>query len=240
MRLVDVPHLRLLLPDWPRRASASFLLGGQHVAESPEASLSKKTYALDPQALTALEFFQFAIDHFSPRAFHLTRVRRAPLIAYSDAEWEVQLEACDSTRMLGISKGLGGILFDGDTILAAAAQCPDEILVGLHTRKTQIIPLELLAAAGLTHTFAEAFADRDVIFFIGNQAVCAALCKSLAQRRHPGVHYRLPHDGGQVERPDLVRVGAQQGEPGGRAELTGEFSLCRQLGSAPPSPAALG
>ncbi len=61
--------------------------------------------------------------------------------------------------------------------LAAAAQCPDEILIGLHARKTQIIPMELLAAAGLMFTFAEAFADRDVIFFIDNQAVCAALCK---------------------------------------------------------------
>ena len=64
----------------------------------------------------------------------------------------MQLEACDSTRMLGVSKGLGGILFDGDTTLVAAAQCPDEILIGLHARKTQIIPMEFLAAAGVvTH-----------------------------------------------------------------------------------------
>ena len=93
----------------------------------------------------------------------------------------MQLETCDSTRMLGVSKGLGGILFDGDTTLAAAAQCPDEILIGLHARKTQIIPMELLAAAGLMFTFAEAFADRDVIFFIDIQAVCAALCKGASR-----------------------------------------------------------
>ena len=43
------------------------------------------------------------------------------------------------------------------------------------------VPLELLAAAGLMFTFAEAFLDRDVIFFIDNQAVCAALCKGASR-----------------------------------------------------------
>ncbi len=91
-----------------------FFWAAKHAAAGPDASLSKRKHTLDSQALTALEFFQFAIEHFSPRIFRLSRVRRPPLIAYSDAEWEVQLEACDSTRMLGVSKGLGGILFDGD------------------------------------------------------------------------------------------------------------------------------
>ena len=71
-------------------------------------------------------------------------------------------------------------MFDVDPILAAAAQCPDGIFVGLHARKTQTIPLELLAAAGLMYTFAAAFADRDVVFFIG-QAVCAALCEGASR-----------------------------------------------------------
>ncbi len=152
-----------------------------HLASEPRGSPSTAKYEPDPQAIAALVLFQFAIRNLSSREFQLSRVHRPPLIAYSDAGLEIQSEPCDSTRMLGISKGLGGILFDGDSTLAAAAQCPDDILVGLRPRKTQIIPVELLAAAGLMFTFAEAFLDRDVIFFIDNQAVCAALCKGASR-----------------------------------------------------------
>ena len=42
-------------------------------------------------------------------------------------------------------------------------------------RKTLIIPLELIALAGLMFTFAPLFAGRDVLFFIDDQSVRAAL-----------------------------------------------------------------
>ncbi len=158
-------------------------------------------------------------------------MRRPPLIAYSDAEWEVQLEACDSTRMLGISEGLGAILFDGDATLAAAGQCPDEILVGLHARKTQIIPLELLAAAGLMYTFAGAFADRDVIFFIDNQAVCAALGKGASRSDDIQAFITAFHT--MIVKLN-VRIWFEwipsKANPADELSRQGGFSFCRQLG----------
>ena len=47
----------------------------------------------------------------------------------------------------------------------------------LSERKTQIIPLELMAAAGMLSTYQVHLRGRDGIFFIDNQSVCCALTK---------------------------------------------------------------
>ncbi len=78
-----------------------FFWAAKHAAAGPDASLSKRKRTLDSQALTALEFFQFVIEHFSPRIFRLSRVRRPPLIAYSDAEWEVRFEVLAGSCSMG-------------------------------------------------------------------------------------------------------------------------------------------
>ncbi len=129
----------------------------------------------------------------------------------------------------------------GGPDLSGGSAVPDGLIVGLHAHKTQTIPLELLAAAGLMYAFAAALADCDVTFFI-DQAVRTALCKGASRNTTSRRSLPLPptHNCGQAERPDQVRVGAQQGESGGRAEPTREFSLRLALGRGPPSPAALG
>ena len=42
----------------------------------------------------------------------------------------------------------------------------------LSAQMTQIIPLELMAAAGMLETYGEQLRGRDVLFFIDNQPVC--------------------------------------------------------------------
>ena len=51
-------------------------------------------------------------------------------------------------------------------------------------RKTQIIPLELLAAIGTLLTFHADVQGKDVIFLIDNQSVCAALTKGASKSRY--------------------------------------------------------
>ena len=53
----------------------------------------------------------------------------------------------------------------------------------LALRQTQIIPLELLASAGVLNTFAADVAGRDIILFIDNQSVCCALTKGCSKSR---------------------------------------------------------
>ena len=47
----------------------------------------------------------------------------------------------------------------------------------------QIIPLELMAAAGLLFTFRQCFQGKDVIFSIDNQSVCGALTKGSSKSK---------------------------------------------------------
>ena len=51
----------------------------------------------------------------------------------------------------------------------------------LSKRDTQIIPLELMAAAGMLVTFGHLLRGEDVIFFIDNQSVCCALVKGCSR-----------------------------------------------------------
>ena len=53
----------------------------------------------------------------------------------------------------------------------------------MHFRKTQIIPLELLAALGVLVTYADILRGKEIIFFIDNQSVCAILTKGISRSR---------------------------------------------------------
>ena len=68
-------------------------------------------------------------------------------------------------------------MWDDVSCRAAALDTPQEWVDALSERKTQIIPLELMAAAGMLFTYREALRGREVIFFIDNQSVCCALTK---------------------------------------------------------------
>ena len=62
----------------------------------------------------------------------------------------------------------------------------------LSDRKTQIIPLELMAAAGMLYTYQDKLRGKDIIFFIDNQSVRCALVKRLQPLLgHPAACYIL-------------------------------------------------
>ena len=74
-------------------------------------------------------------------------------------------------------------MWNDDVISAAAIDCPMKNILALTERETQIIPLELMAAAGMLETYGEQLRGRDVLFFIDNQSVCCALVKGCSRSR---------------------------------------------------------
>ena len=93
-------------------------------------------------------FFIRGIPMLEPRICRLGEIRLPPLLFYSDAEWTV----LDKPPWL--SKGLGGIMWQsGAKPSAAAVDTPQHLVDALSPRKTQIIPLELMAAAGMLYNY---------------------------------------------------------------------------------------
>ena len=81
-----------------------------------------------------------------PRLYKLGEIQLPPVIIYSDAEWTV----LDKPSWL--SKGLWGIMWEpGQEPWAAATDTPQPLVDGLSRRETQIIPLEVMAAAGMLY-----------------------------------------------------------------------------------------
>ena len=94
-----------------------------------------------------------------PRIYKLGEIRLPPLLFYSDAEWTV----LDKPPWL--NKGLGGIMWQsGVKPSAAAVDTPQHLVDALSPRKTQIIPLELMAAAGMLYTYQDKLRVQDVMF----------------------------------------------------------------------------
>ena len=85
-----------------------------------------------------------------PRLYNLGEIQLPPVIIYSDAEWTV----LDKPSWL--SKVLGGIMWEpGQEPWAAATNTPQLSVDGLSKREIQIIPLELMAAAGMLYTYGD-------------------------------------------------------------------------------------
>ena len=80
-------------------------------------------------------------------------------------------------------RDLGGCIFQEAVYSACSVNTPTQILFGLAPRHTQIIPLELIAAIGLIYTFQTQLHNTDLMFFIDNQSVCAALTKGSSHSR---------------------------------------------------------
>ena len=92
-----------------------------------------------------------------PRVYHLGLIKKAPIIIDPDAEWTVL------TDHPGLKKGLGGILWQKDSFpLAAALDTPQRLVDALSPRVTQIILLELMAAAGMLETYGHLLRGEDV------------------------------------------------------------------------------
>ena len=146
-------------PRWSEAATSTYLTAPHYIK-------SRNGNTILPQRHTASE-----TKNLSPRGHTQT-----PVIIYSDAEWTV-LE--NPPR---IKKGLGGILWQpGELPCAAAVDTLQALVDALSPRKTQIIPLELMAAAGMLVTYGHLVRGEDVIFFIDNQSVCWGLVKGCSR-----------------------------------------------------------
>ena len=121
-------------------------------------------------------FFIRGIPLLQPRLYKLGEIKTPPILTYSDAEWTI----LDKPPWL--SKGLGGILWEANQKpWAAAIDTPQHLVDGLSDRKTQIISLELMAAAGMLYTYQDKSRGKDIIFFIDNKSVCCALVKGCSR-----------------------------------------------------------
>ena len=65
--------------------------------------------------------------------------------------------------------------------MAAALDCPSEFVDALSARKAPVIPLDLMAAAGMIFTYTETLRGEDIIFFIDDQSVCCALVQGCSR-----------------------------------------------------------
>ena len=155
----------------PATSTSYGLLGGSR-GQQPLTSQHRITASL----AMGIEFFLKGIPLLKPRVYQLGAIRKPPVIIYSDAEWTV----LDNPPR--IKKGLGGIMWQpGELPYAAAVDTPQQLVDALSVRKTQIIPLELMAAAGMLVTYGHLLRGEDVIFFIDNQSVCCALVKGCSR-----------------------------------------------------------
>jgi hypothetical protein len=137
-----------------------------------------RALALTPSIMGGVDFFLRALPLIEPRVYYLGKVDRETVVIYSDAEWSPPHHP-----PLSFDKGLGGCIFVDSSAKGCALETPEHICNALAPRQTQIIPLELLASAGVLNTFADDVAGRDVILFIDNQSVCCALTKGSSKSR---------------------------------------------------------
>ena len=90
---------------------------------------------------------------------------------------------CANEIFFMCAPGLGSICFAKPGIYATAGEAPATVVGALRERVTQIIPLELLAAAGALVSHLEHLRGRDVMLLIDNQSVCFGIAKG-ASRAH--------------------------------------------------------
>ena len=151
------------------------------VAESCESSSLWKTQStqigVTPNLLVGLEYFIQIIPLIEPKVYLLGAVHQKPILAYSDAEWTALHPPFLPRR------GLGGCILKENDYYACSIDTPLNVLFNLAPRNTQIIPLELIAAAGLLYTYKHIVGGKDLVFFIDNQSVCGALTKGTSKSR---------------------------------------------------------
>ena len=134
----------------------------------------------------SLMFFTAVLKHLQERRIPLVYPSRKHVSVYSDAAWEPSENETFT--------GMGAVIFSSIKRQAAAGEAPKVFVNGLSNRKTQIIPLELLAAIAAMHTWEDLLKGQLVIIWIDNQSVCAAIASgaSAAEDLHAlvaGLHW---------------------------------------------------
>ena len=138
----------------------------------------------------AAHFFICVLRDLEPIVHRPLSRLAVAVVLYTDAEWSPLPEPSGQEHGYWPthSTGLGSLCFAKPGVYATAGEAPATVIGALRERVTQIIPLELLAAAGALVSHLEHLRGRDVILFIDNQSVCFGIAKG-ASRAHDIVFF---------------------------------------------------
>ena len=144
------------------------------VARGGQGPLVRRQYEdldeLTPELKESLKFMLALLEVVSPREIPLSPVSSEVVILYTDASFEPGLMQ---------SPGLGAVCMQRDDPVTRglAGTVPEQVLNALEEREQQIAPLEAMAVLWATIAFSSHLRNRDVVWFIDNQAICAALVR---------------------------------------------------------------
>ena len=144
------------------------------VARGGQGPLVRRQYEdldeLTPELKESLKFMLALLEVVSPREIPLSPVSSEVVILYTDASFEPGLMQ---------SPGLGAVCMQRDDPVTRglAGTVPEQVLNALEEREQQIAPLEAMAVWWATIAFSSHLRNRDVVWFIDNQAICAALVR---------------------------------------------------------------
>ena len=144
----------------PLIAAFSGLIARQYY----EASAS-----LTPALALCIQYLQLALSILPSRIVDIYQNPRPPVIIYTDASTE-------APTALGFRLGIW-IALDG-RILVSSVDVPQAIVDAWAPRRTYINLLELLAVPLLAFSEPEILKDRDVLWFLDNQAAWRAIIRS--------------------------------------------------------------
>ena len=153
----------------------------RNAARYPQKPPAAIIARLDESITLSIHFFIYVFSRMEVKLCKPFHAAKEPVIIYADAQWEPIKRALSDDPEVPLfqthTTGLGALLFLDGARRSAAGEPPREVIEALFPRKTQIIVLELLAAIAVLATFADILLGRDIVWFIDNQPVCAALCK---------------------------------------------------------------
>ena len=132
-------------------------------------------FALTPALQQSLEVLPLALKHVPERSIHIFPEETKPVLVYTDASAEAP---CPSGCRVGV-----WILHD-DTVYCDAIDAvdvPAEVLRIWMPRKTQINLLRLIAVPLVARGCPELVANRDVLWFIDNQAALSSLVRAASR-----------------------------------------------------------
>ena len=126
---------------------------------------------------TDLAFLALISSRLPANRVYVAGSRGKPTRVYSDASFEPG----DS------EPGIGWVIFPpGQRAQGRAAAMPSSIVETLKIRKTQIYAAETYAVLAAVHAHLRELADTDAIFFVDNEAACAALIRGSSKEADVG------------------------------------------------------
>ncbi|OLP77008.1 hypothetical protein AK812_SmicGene42982 [Symbiodinium microadriaticum] len=139
-------------------------------------------FSLQEHQLQELDMLSYLAQHAPPKRIAVLGVPRPPLLVYSDASFEAGIAVC------------GWVVFDGDSQpIGQTVTLPDSWLRSWEDRATQIFPAEAFCAVLTPFNLPDVFRNRDVLWFIDNEAAASACIRGSSGSRDVDSMVRLAH-----------------------------------------------